>query len=331
MKKYEESEKVELKKSLSQLDKGLKAVCAFLNHKGGKVYFGVADNGKVIGLQVSDRSLRKVSQHIHFRIKPEIAPEVRQVESVIEVKIKEGNNKPYFLNGIAYLRVGTENQIIPPDDLKQLIIEQKKTKWDEEICEGACLDDIEKSKVKWYLKQRDSTRNISKDIKISVNQLMRNIKALDKSKPTNAGILFFGKSPQKFFPNAYLRVVRFKGTKVIHPTLDTVNCVGSICEMINTAEDFIRKNIRLLGTRTNKSFQREDKFEYPIKGLREGIINALIHRDYLETGDVRIFIFDDRIEIINPGHFPKGVTPRNPKHKPVNEVICNLVYDVGFT
>ena len=87
-----------------------------------------------------------------------------------------------------------------------------------------------------------------------------------------------------------MRIVRFKGTKVIHPTLDTANCEGTIWEMINTAEDFIRKNIRLLGTRTERSFRREDKFEYPIKALREAINNALIHRDYIETGDVRVFI-----------------------------------------
>lgn len=149
-------------------------------------------------------------------------------------------------------------------------------------------------------------------------------------KPTNAGILFFGKQPQRFFPNAKLRVVKFKGTKVIHPTLDSVTSEGTLQEMIETSEEFIRKNIRLMGLRTEKSFRREEKFEYPIKALREAIINALIHRNYFETGDIRIFIFDDRIEIINPGTFPEGITPKRPKHKPVNEVLCNLVYDVGY-
>ncbi len=100
--------------------------------------------------------------------------------------------------------------------------------------------------------------------------------------------------------------------------------------MISTADDFIRKNIRLLGTRAEKSFRREDKFEYPMEALREAIINALIHRDYFETGDVRVFIFDDRVEVINPGTFPEGVSPKRPKHKPVNEILCQLVYDVGY-
>ncbi len=100
--------------------------------------------------------------------------------------------------------------------------------------------------------------------------------------------------------------------------------------MVNTAEEFIRKNIRLLGTRTEASFRREDKFEYPIKALREAINNALVHRNYLETGDVRVFIFDNRIEIINPGNFPEGVSPDNPIHKPVNEILSKFVYDIGF-
>ena len=122
---------------------------------------------------------------------------------------------------------------------------------------------------------------------------------------------------------------KFKGNEVINPTLDSVTCEGTLPEILELSEDFIRKNIRLLGTRTEKSFRREDKFEYPIKALREAIVNALIHRNYFETGDVRVFIFDNRIEITNPGTFPKGVTPKRPEHKPVNDILCQLIFDIG--
>jgi ATP-dependent DNA helicase RecG len=100
--------------------------------------------------------------------------------------------------------------------------------------------------------------------------------------------------------------------------------------MVEGSEDFVRKNIRLFGFRTEYSFQRIDKLEYPIKAIREAIINALIHRNYFEPADTRVAIFDDRIEIISPGSFPKGVTPEKPKHVPVNPVLCQLMYDVGF-
>lgn len=100
--------------------------------------------------------------------------------------------------------------------------------------------------------------------------------------------------------------------------------------MIDQAEDFIRKNIRLLGFRTEKSFRREDKFDYPTRALREAIINGLIHRDYFNPADVRVFIFDDRIEVVSPGPFPEGVTPKKPKHKPVNKILSDLMYDIGY-
>ena len=73
-----------------------------------------------------------------------------------------------------------------------------------------------------------------------------------------------------------------------------------------------------------------DKFEYPLEALREAIINGLIHRNYQEPADVRVFIFDDRIEIINPGSFPEDVSPHNPIHRPVNPILSQLMYDVGY-
>ncbi len=151
-----------------------------------------------------------------------------------------------------------------------------------------------------------------------------------KIKPTNAGILFFGKNPQRFILQSQLRIARFAGKELSRDFLDRLDCSGTLWEMIEQAEDFIRRNIRLFGFRTEFTFRRIDKLEYPLKAIREGIINALIHRNYEEPSDTRVMIFDDRIEIVNPGSFPKGVTPENPKHVPVNPTLCQLMYDVGF-
>ena len=75
---------------------------------------------------------------------------------------------------------------------------------------------------------------------------------------------------------------------------------------------------------------RDDKFEYPLAALREAIINALIHRNYQKLSDVRVFIFDNRVEIINPGTFPEGVSPDAPVHEPVNPILSRFMYDIGF-
>ena len=323
-----ESQKVEFK---SKANEGFgKSICSFANTNDGIVLVGVGDDKKIEG--VHKKHEREIANIVHS-CKPSVYPKVESVEvegkNIFVVKVKRSDSLHSFKN-IAYKRIASHNKPLSPEEVVEFAKDTGKIKWDEQICEEASLDDIDKNKVKWYLGEREKYRNISKEIKISTSKLLHNIKVLKDNKLTNAGILFFGKYPQKFFPNARLRVVRFKGNKVINPTLDTANCEGTIWEMINISEDFIRKNIRLLGTRTEKSFRREDKFEYPIKAVREAIINALIHRNYFETGDVRIFIFDNRIEVINPGTFPKGVSPKNPKHKPVNEILCQLIYDVGF-
>ena len=125
-----ESETTEFKKSTAQLEKALKSICGFLNHRGGVVYFGI-DNGNVVGQEVSDSTLKSISQKIRQKIKPEITPEVKVLEvmgkRVIEVTVNEGGNKPYYLAGIAYKRIGTENPIISPEELEKLILNKKVT------------------------------------------------------------------------------------------------------------------------------------------------------------------------------------------------------------
>ncbi len=323
------------KESLSLMSEIGETISAFSNTCNGTILVGVTDSGKIKGVQIGNKTIEGlanfIKQNTDNSVYPDISVNKVDGKEIIIIKVNESDEKPVFFRAKAYKRVGKSNHKLSASEIRKLAKESgKKVYWDAQICEGAGLEDIDESKVKKYLEYREKYRNISKDLKISFNRFLENVKAISDKKPTNAGILFFGKYPQKFMVNARLRVIRFKGTKVIHPTLDTANCEGTIWEMIDIAEDFIRKNIRLFGARTEKSFQREDKFEYPIKALREAMINALIHRNYLETGDVRVFIFDDRVEIINPGTFPKGVTPKKPKHKPVNEILSQFVYDIGF-
>ena len=70
--------------------------------------------------------------------------------------------------------------------------------------------------------------------------------------------------------------------------------------------------------------------EYPIEALREAVLNALVHRDCEVPSDIRVFIFDDRIEVTNPGSFPHGTTPENPLHIPRNPILCQLMRDIGY-
>ena len=112
----------------------------------------------------------------------------------------------------------------------------------------------------------------------------------NRIKPTNAGILFFARNPQKFILQSQLRLARFAGTTLARDFSDKLDCTGSLWEMIDNAEGFIRRNMRFYGFRTEMTFRRIDKLEYPLKAIREAIINAMVHRDYREPSDTRVLI-----------------------------------------
>ena len=313
----------------------IETAVAFANSNGGTIFIGVSDRQNISGITVGKETLRDVSNRIAQATEPRVIVDVESVDvvekSVLVVHIAEASIKPVSVRGRCYKRVGNSNRVMSPQEIAQMHLNATGQSWDQLLVTRAGIDDIDEKKVEWYLTRRETTRNVAKPQDMSQTALLRNIDGLnDEDIPTHAGILFFGKYPQRFFQNAQLRVVRFKGISVTHPVINRLDCSGALWEMVDAAEEFIRKNIRLLSLRTSRSFQRDDKFEYPLEALREAIINALIHRNYQKHSDVRVFIFDNRVEIINPGTFPEGVSPDAPVHEPVNPILSQFMYDVGF-
>ena len=314
----------------------IETAAAFANTDGGIILIGVSDKQEIRGITIGKETLRNWSNQILQATEPRVVIEIKSVavegKSVLLIHIAESSIKPVAVRGRCYRRVGNSNRVMSPQEIAQMHLNATGQTWDQLIVTRAGIDDIDEKKVEWYLTRRETIRNVSKPQDMSIAAFLKNINGIsDDGTPTHAGLLFFSKhSQRRFFHNAQLRVVRFKGTSVTHPVIDRLDCGETLWENVDTAEEFIRRNIRLLSFRTSKSFQRDDKFEYPLNALREAIINALIHRNYQETADVRVFIFDNRVEVINPGTFPEGVSPDEPTHKPVNPTLSQFMFDVGF-
>ena len=328
-----ENATTEFKESFDQ--EAIETAAAFANTHGGTILIGVTDRREIRGVTIGKETLRNFANRIVQATEPRVTLEIQQVDiegkSVLLIRIAESDLKPVAVKGVCYRRVGNSNRVMSPQEIARMHLNATGQTWDELLAANAGSEDIDPQKVQWYLTRREEVRNVSKPRDMRLTDLLRNIDASSADgTPTNAGILFFGKYPQQFFRNAQLRVVRFKGTSVTHPVINRLDCTGTLWEMVDAAEEFIRKNIRLLSFRTSKSFQRDDKFEYPLRALREAIINALIHRNYQKPADVRIFIFDNAVEVINPGIFPEGVSPDAPAHEPVNPILSQFMYDVGF-
>lgn len=286
-----EDQNVEFKSSLKQRQDIGATISAFANSAGGTVLIGVSDEGKVVGANIGRKTVEDLANWVKQNTDPQIYPDVKvrkaNGKDIIKISVKESDEKPVFFNDRAYQRVGKTNQRISASKIRELAKQERvRLHWDERICERATLDDIDEEKITWYLTQREKIRGVKKPKGMGLETLLLNIKAAAKVRgevtPTNAGILFFGKNPQRFVLQSQLRLARFAGEDVTRDFLDRTDCFGTLWEMLEKAEDFIRKNVRLFGFRTEFTFRRIDKLEYPLGAIREGVINALIHRSYEE-------------------------------------------------
>jgi ATP-dependent DNA helicase RecG len=332
-----ESETTEFKTSLAEWRDVVETISAFSNKNGGTIFIGVGDTCEIVGTDTGKNTIEVLANQIKQNVDPVVYPSIR-VENmgkkqVIVVDVAEHEQKPVFAFGRAVIRVGKSNQKLGYEGIRNLAINTSKVYWDGRACVDADLEDIDEEKVKWFLNTRFTRRKVAIPSQMRFEEMVMNIgcaKRINKEvQPTNAGVIFFCKYSQRFIP---LRILcaRFKGVDLSRTTLDSLDCSGTLVEMLEQTEEFIRRNMRLFGFRTAFSFRRIDKLEYPIEALREAVLNALVHRDCEAPSDIRVFIFDDRIEITNPGSFPCGTTPENPLHIPRNPMLCQLMRDVGY-
>jgi ATP-dependent DNA helicase RecG len=156
--KFKETETIELKKSTSELKEAVISLVAMLNkHRQGEVWFGIRNDGTVVGQQVSDKTVRDISKAIADHIEPRIYPvvELISIDSRQCIKVQaKGTACPYYAYGRAYIRVGDEDRQLSARELENLILakNRERLRWDTEVCDKATVDDIGSGKLKSFLK-----------------------------------------------------------------------------------------------------------------------------------------------------------------------------------
>ncbi|MFO8078021.1 MAG: ATP-binding protein [Thermoplasmatota archaeon] len=143
----------------------------------------------------------------------------------------------------------------------------------------------------------------------------------------------FTKEPQRFFLQCEIKCGRFKGTTT-KEFIDMAEFSGPVHEQVDNAEKFVMKNIRKAAWIEPGKVERQEKWEYPLDAVREAITNAVVHRDYQTTSKTQVRIFDDRIEIWNPGTLPEGWTietlKKEHESKPFNPLLAKLLFLIGY-
>ena len=207
----------------------------------------------------------------------------------------------------------------------------RSTDFDVSICNETTYDDINERLVAEFLKNRALKQKV-KIPEISVKDfLMKTIKVVKEIdgvfKPTNAAILFFCDKPQVFISQSTIKIARFRGNTRIE-FIDSREIVGPFYKILDEVEIFFKRNTRLASKIVE--FKRVDIPEYPFEAIREAVINAMAHRDYLREGaNIQIDIFDDRIEVTSPGELLPGLDIKNLEgsHETRNKKICEIFHE----
>ena len=293
-----ENETIEYKKTLGQLKDGVISIVSILNKHGeGELWFGIRDDGVPVGINVGDKTIRDISQAIAAHIDPKIYPELTTITrgnaQCIRIRFS-GADKPYFAYGRAYMRVGDEDRQLSVKELENIFHEKNQDafRWDNKSG-NANIENLTKNKVRAFVKRA----NLNWD---TLPNALHKLDLLQSGKPVNTALAFFAKKPI-----VKMRCAVFASTTTA-TILDRQDYEGDILELIEQGQAYILKNIHL-GMRL-EGLYRVDVPELAVPALREALINAFCHRDYHDPDEVRIAIFQDRVEIRNPGTLFGGLT-----------------------
>ncbi len=332
-----ESATVEWKPSLSQIHEIIETVAAFANTEGGRLLIGVSKDGIVKGVSIGKDTIEslanRIAQHTDPKIHPSITVTKIEGKEIIVVEVRRSHDRLVLASARPYVRVGSSTRQMSKEEYEGRILEKHKDalQFDEMICKGASLKDIDSDKVFWFLSKAKEEKRLIVPAKTTTKDIFLRLNLLRNGKLINSAILLFGKEPQRFFVQAKIRAARFKGTEG-HDYIDMKVLEGTIPELREKAIAFIAEH-----TRHAVFFdanQRYDKWEYPLRALEEVLNNALAHRDYWSNSDIHLAIYDDRIEVWNPGELPKQLTPAMLKRKhnsiPRNRFLADRLFYIKY-
>lgn len=202
--------------------------------------------------------------------------------------------------------------------------------FDECICKDVKLLDIDKEKVRWFLRMAKASRKYPLRQGVPVKDAFVHLDLMRDGKLTNAAVLLFGKNPHKFFIQAEIKCLQFSGTEVRKPFVNYQVYSGNLFEQIDKARAFVLDAIKFPVIQKVGSARFERPYEIPEFAIQEAIVNAVAHRNYNNTSGVQVMVFADRVEVWNSGSLPPELTVEDLKKPhtsfPANPYLANALY-----
>jgi len=324
-----ESQNIEYKSNWR--DDYLKWICGFANANGGKLYIGIDDDGKVTGINNHNHLLEQLPNKFRdiLGVYAEVNLQNENDKQFLEIIVPRFD-VPISVRGKYYVRTGSTLQELKGPVLNEFILKRTGKTWDDIPEQRASVNDIDEIIVKQFLKDARISKRINVEDDINILDLLKKLRLLENGHLKRAAIVLFGKDPGKYYPNMAVKIGKFgesdadlKFHEVVEGNL--IQLKEQIGEMLN-AKFFIHP-IDFAG------MQRVERDEYPVAAVREMILNALVHRNYIGA-PTQIRIYDNNFSVWNDGGLPEGITEEDLKKvhrsKPRNPLIADVCFKGGY-
>jgi ATP-dependent DNA helicase RecG len=313
-----------------------KELVALANLMGGRVLLGVEDDGSISGITRTDLE-EWVMTACRDKIRPEIIPffevlrDVEPGKDVAIVTVERGwgvHSVWHNTHRTYYIRVGTQSREASPEELERLFQQRGAFRLEIRPVSGSSLSDLDRRRLKDYFARARNQSVPEYEDDESWRTLLVNTEIMvqegDRTSATVAGLLLFGNTPNRFVPQAGIDAVAYPGREKDYAAkeraalrapmvgLFQVDGSGKLIfienGLVEQAIEFVRRNTEV--TSVLRGGIRCDRWTYPEQAIREAIVNAVVHRDYLlSSTTIEMSIYEDRLEVISPGRLPNGITP----------------------
>lgn len=337
-----ESDRLEFKRTTGERREAARTVCAMLNGLGGFVLFGVGDRGELIGQDVSARTTEEIAQELR-RIDPPAFPGIETVpldtrRSIIVLRVPGGSGL-YRYDGRPYVRLGPTTSVMPQGEYERRLLDRLHAtrRWENEPAARITLDDLDADEIQRTVETavRQGRLEVPRDR--DAEALLRGLGLIVDGTLLNAAVALYGQGERMraYYPQCAIRLARFRGESRLADFADNRQYQGHLFDLLRRAESFLLDHVPVAGRVVAGKTVREDRPAYPPRATREAMANALCHREYAVSGGaVSVAMYDDRLEIANPGMFHFGVTPQllfQPhESRPWNPIIASVLYRAGI-
>lgn len=325
------SEQQNIEYKTSWHDDCLKWICGFANASGGVLYIGKDDNGNVV--DVAD----------YKKLMEDLPNKIRDVLGVmVEVNLLQDNERHYIeiiipsysvpisFRGRYYYRSGATKQELIGNALNEFLLKKSGKTWDDVPEPRAAITDIDERSIAKFLKASEKAGRLPEDENLPLAELLEKLRLFENGQLKRAAIVLFGKDPGKFYANMTVKIGRFGKTGDDLKFEESeegniVHCLQEVPAQLN--RKFFTKPVDFEG------LQRIEKGEYPVAALREMLLNALVHRDYMGS-NIQIRMYDDKFCIWNEGFLPEGLSlealKRQHPSRPRNPIIADVCFRGGY-